>query len=233
MPHITYSVSPDPGADASDSEKMAYYLSNSNTLRMVVCVQLGIKMPLEVSKRSDNGGVTELYFVDQAHMCYFYHKTMETDMNAECDTICEKVQAGEIEAGNDIVTVLIEHGEPMRVIWQYPTYSALVSACYKAAQKAGEVLTAYIESEAQQEAETQAQLVSALLAAQQRAPANNNLQHLMASMTQTQDLVTQSIQNSAMQSAQTSMAVADAFGPTVCKCYRNLGYNCHECKKWG
>jgi hypothetical protein len=155
MPQFTFAATPDPGAAASDAAKMAYYRKNSNTYIQMQCVLNGVQTPLEVCKRTDNdGGVTEHYFSNEEHMRYYFHKIYGTEVNADLDTILEKA----CETPN--ADVLLKHGEPLRVVWQYPTYAALVLECYSTAQQMEERIT----QDAQQEAAIQAHTVAAIRA---------------------------------------------------------------------
>ena len=148
MPQITFSASQDPGAEASDEAKMEYYRINSSTSLMKLCILNGIQTPLDVVMRTDTGGGTqELYFGDEAHMRLYFHKICGTGMDADLDTLLET--ACEM-SGEDDVGVLMKHGKPFRIVWEFPTYAGLVRDCYNAGLQMEQDIT----QEAQQEAAT-------------------------------------------------------------------------------
>jgi len=136
-------------ASLSLEEKEVYFTPIFNAWMLKICSVHNLRPPLEVWTRGSGGeGLFEIYFANTAHMRYFCHKLYGVPMEGNTEALLDGI-FGEYEEDDK---VRIEGSQPVRMIKEYPTYSALVEWCYTTAKGKEEQYHSF-EREAQQKAQ--------------------------------------------------------------------------------
>lgn len=114
-------------------EKEELFFERETPLLTEICQNLGLRVPLVIWKRSDNGkGLCETYFANVEHLNEFYKQTRDLSLTRK-DSVGNRASIIEDtrKDSNGRATVHIEGESPIRVVEEFETYENLVECYYE------------------------------------------------------------------------------------------------------